>query len=102
MTPVSSNIMFLVVGALMIGSGLGANPPITVHLLAGAENDDRGTAVGLRMLANRSAQVIQPIVYGNIAAAIGLAVAFPISGVLLGVTAVWMGRRLAMIGDGAG
>jgi MFS family permease len=102
MTPVSSNTVFLVVGALMMGSGLGANPPITVSLLAGAEGDDRGIAVGLRMLANRSAQVIQPIVYGSIAAAIGLAVAFPISGVLLGATAVWMGRRLATIGDRAG
>lgn len=52
------------------------------------------------MLANRFAQVIQPIVYGNIAAAVGLAAAFPISGVSLGATAIWMGRRLTTIGDG--
>ena len=102
MTPVSANLVFLVAGALMIGVGLGANPPITVHLLAGAEGDDRGVAVGLRMLANRSAQLIQPVVYGGIAAAIGLAMAFPISGVLLGATAVWMGRRLATLDSPAG
>jgi hypothetical protein len=52
------------------------------------------------MVANRSAQVIQPIVYGNIAALIGLGVAFPISGVLLGATAVWMGRRLSSLEHG--
>jgi MFS family permease len=53
MTPLSSDIVFLACGAVMMGSGLGANPPITVNLLAGAEGEDRGVAVGLRMLANR-------------------------------------------------
>lgn len=99
MTPLSANIVFLTVGALMIGSGLGANPPITVQLLAGAEGRDRGMAVGLRMVANRSAQVIQPLVFGGIAAVVGLGFAFPIGGVLLAGTAVWMGRRLASIGE---
>lgn len=94
MTPLSSNVVFLVAGAAMMGTGLGVNPPITVSLLASAGGDDRGIAVGLRMLANRSAQVIQPIIYGGIAAAVGLTVAFPISGVLLGAVAVWMSRRL--------
>lgn len=102
MTPLSANLVFLVVGAVMIGSGLGANPPITVRLLAGSEGDDRGVAVGLRMLANRSAQVIQPVVYGNIAAGIGLAAAFPISGVLLGAMTLWMSRRLSRLEDPAG
>lgn len=101
MTPLSANVAFLAVGAVMMGAGLGANPPITVSLLASAEGDDRGVAVGLRMLANRTAQVIQPIIYGNIAAVIGLAFAFPISGVLLGATTVWMSRRLSVL-DGAG
>lgn len=93
MTPLCSSTAFLAVGAVMMGAGLGANPPITINLLAGAESEDRGVAVGLRMVANRSAQVLQPIVYGNIASFIGLGVAFPISGVLLGATAVWTGRR---------
>jgi MFS family permease len=101
MTPLCSNVAFLVVGAVMMGAGLGANPPITINLLAGAESKDRGVAVGLRMAANRSAQVLQPIVYGNIASLIGLGVAFPLSGVLLGAAAVWMGRRLSTLEDGA-
>ncbi|HET6153974.1 MAG TPA: MFS transporter [Marmoricola sp.] len=95
MTPISQNTAFLVVGALMIGSGLGANPPITVQLLAGRETGNRGTAVGLRMLANRTAQVIQPLVFGTLSATIGLAAAFPVAGVMLGGAAVWMARRLA-------
>ncbi|MGV9796524.1 MFS transporter [Mycobacterium sp. NPDC003449] len=101
MTPFCSNIGFLAVGAVMMGAGLGANPPITINLLAEADSADRGVAVGLRMVANRSAQVLQPIVYGNIATLIGLGVAFPISGVLLGATAVWMGRRLSTLENGA-
>ena len=101
MTPLSSNIVFLAIGAVMMGAGLGANPPITINLLAGAENEDRGLAVGLRMVANRSAQVLQPIVYGSIASLIGLGVAFPISGLLLGATAVWMSRRLSTLDNGA-
>lgn len=95
MTPLSSHVAFLTAGAVMMGSGLGANPPITINLLAGAESGDRGVAVGLRLLANRSANVVQPILYGGIAAVIGLGFAFPITGVLLGATAVWMSRRLS-------
>jgi MFS family permease len=99
MTPLSTHPAFLIVGAALIGTGLGANPPITVQLLAGRETTNRGTAVGLRLLANRSASVIQPFVFGALSATIGLASAFPAAGLLLGGAAVWMGRRLSVIED---
>jgi MFS family permease len=95
MTPLSDNLGFLLAGAAMIGSGLGANPPITVNLLAGREGTDKGVAVGLRMVANRSAQVVQPVLFGGMAALIGLAAAFPIAGVLLGGLTVWLSRQMA-------
>ena len=98
-TPLSTNPILLVVGALMMGVGLGANPPITVSLLARSRERDLGVAVGLRMVVNRSAQVVQPLVFGGMAAVIGLAIAFPVSGVLLGATAIWMARRLRSIDD---
>ncbi len=93
--PLTTRIDVLVVGALLMGVGLGANPPITVNLVAEhSDARDRGLAVGLRMVANRSAQVAQPIVFGAFAAVVGLALAFPLSGALLAVMTVWMSIRL--------
>ena len=99
-TPVSTNSAVLLIGALMVGVGLGANPPITLSLLAMSRERDLGVSVGLRMVANRSAQTIQPLIFGAMAAAVGLAIAFPASGVLLGATALWMRSRLRSIEEG--
>ena len=94
-TPLTTRTEVLVLGALLIGIGLGANPPITVNLLAEHSNErDRGLAVGLRMVANRSAQVAQPLVFGAVAAVVGLGVAFPLSGAVLAGMTVWMTVRL--------
>lgn len=98
-TPVTTGPAFLVAAALMIGVGLGANPPITVQLLAGRETTNRGTAVGLRLVANRSAQVVQPLIFGALSVTVGLGVAFPLAGVLLGAATVWTSRRLAGFRD---
>jgi hypothetical protein len=80
MTPLCFNITLVVIGVITMGAGPGANPPITINLLAGAESDAEASRWGLRTVANRSAQVLQPIVYGTIASFIGIGVAFPISG----------------------
>ena len=94
-TPLSTRTEVLVVGAALIGIGLGANPPITVNLVAEhSDESDRGLAVGLRMVANRSAQVAQPLVFGGVAAVVGLGAAFPLSGAVIAVMTLWMARRL--------
>lgn len=93
--PLTTHIAVLTLGALLIGVGLGANPPITVSLIAEhSDARDRGLAVGLRMVANRSGQVAQPLVFGGLAAAFGLGLAFPVSGALLAGLTVWMAVRL--------
>jgi MFS family permease len=93
--PLSTHMAVLAVGALLIGVGLGANPPITVSLVAEhSDARDRGLAVGLRMVANRSGQVAQPVVFGGLAALFGLGVAFPVSGALLAALTLWMSMRL--------
>jgi MFS family permease len=98
--PLSTHMAVLVTGALCIGVGLGANPPITVSLVAEhADARDRGLAVGLRMVANRSGQVAQPVVFGGLAALFGLGVAFPVSGALLAALTVWMSIRLRRSGS---
>jgi MFS family permease len=95
LAPVSTQMWFLVLGAVLMGVGLGANPPITVNLIAEhSDAQDRGLAVGLRMVANRSGQVTQPLLFGGVAAGLGLAVAFPVAGVALGALTIWMSLRL--------
>ncbi len=93
--PLSTHMAVLATGALLIGVGLGANPPITVSLIAEhSDARDRGLAVGLRMVANRSGQVAQPVFFGGLAALFGLGVAFPVSGALLAGLTIWMSMRL--------
>lgn len=93
--PLSTEFAVLTIGALLIGIGLGANPPITVSLIAEhSDARDRGLAVGLRMVANRSGQVAQPLVFGGLAAVFGLGLAFPVSGAVLAGLTVWMAVRL--------
>lgn len=93
--PLSTNIAVLTIGALLIGVGLGANPPITVSLLAEhSDARDRGLAVGLRMVANRSGQVAQPLIFGGLAGTLGLGLAFPVSAALLAGMTLWMSLRL--------
>jgi MFS family permease len=98
LTPFAPQFAVLVLGALLIGVGLGANPPITVSLVAHhSEAHERGLAVGLRMVANRSAQVAQPLVFGGVASVVGLALAFPVSAALLAGLTLWMGLRLRRV-----
>jgi MFS family permease len=93
--PLTTRTEVLIAGAVLIGIGLGANPPITVNLVAEHSDErDRGLAVGLRMVSNRAAQVTQPLVFGGIAGVVGLGLAFPLSGALLAVMTVWMSVRL--------
>jgi MFS family permease len=93
--PLTTHMAVLTLGALLIGVGLGANPPITVSLIAEhSDARDRGLAVGLRMVANRSGQVAQPVFFGGLAALFGLGVAFPVSGALLAGLTLWMSMRL--------
>jgi MFS family permease len=95
LTPFAPQFATLVLGALLIGVGLGANAPITVTMVAHhSEARERGLAVGLRMVANRSAQVAQPLLFGGIASVVGLGLAFPASAAVLAGLTVWMGLRL--------
>lgn len=98
-TPFLTASWLLVAGALCIGVGLGASPPITVQLVAEQTPvGERGLAMGMRTVANRSAQAAQPLVFGGISSFLGLPAAFPASGGLLAAMALWMSLRLRRIG----
>lgn len=85
----------LFLGAAVFGAAFGVGPPLTVKLMAASTGaPERGLAMGVRLTANRLALVSQPVVFGGMAAAIGMSAAFPLSGgLLLGLAAV-TGRRL--------
>lgn len=88
LTPVLGTPWLLVVAAVVVGAGLGMNPPVTVELMARhTQTATRGIAMGLRLSSNRLAQVVQPILFGVTATALGLPAAFAVGGVLLGAIA---------------
>ncbi|MBA3621058.1 MAG: MFS transporter [Euzebyales bacterium] len=84
----------LAAAAALIGLGYGVNPPVTVQLMAlHTEPAERGLAMGLRVTSNRLAQVAQPLVFGALISTVGMAAAFPASGVLLGALTLWAGSE---------
>lgn len=101
-TPLLAGGAGIAVVALAIGVSLGLNPPTTVELMAGATPADlRGLAMGLRVAANRSAQVVQPLLFGVVVAAVGYTSAFVITGAsLAALFASGRGRRRTVRADG--
>jgi MFS family permease len=93
-TPWLGSVWLLGLVAIMIGAGYGVNPPITVELMArNTQPEERGLAMGMRVASNRLAQVLQPVVFGALASATSMALAFPATGVLLGAVTFMASRE---------
>lgn len=55
--------------AVLVGLGLGVNPPVTVELMVThTDVDQPGLAMGMRLTANRVAQIVQPLQFDALAA----------------------------------
>ncbi len=68
----------------LAGMGLGLGQPITMGWVASeAAPEIRGTAMSVRLMGNRLAQTVVPLVVGALAGAAGLAAAFTVPGGLL-------------------
>lgn len=94
-TPFLGGFWPLALAAVAFGAAHGLNPPITVELMAAhTQRAERGLAMGVRVTANRLAQVVQPAVFGALAAVLGIAAAFPASGAALAGVVLYAGRRL--------
>ncbi|HEX6198405.1 MAG TPA: MFS transporter [Jiangellaceae bacterium] len=101
LTPWLFHPVLLVTAAAATGAGYGANPPVAMQLLGEHSAEaHRGLVMGLRAAASRLAQVIQPVVFGSLATAVGTAFAFPISGTALLVMALWTRRDLLILDQG--
>jgi MFS family permease len=102
-TPWIPTYALLLAAAVVIGAAYGVNPPITVELMAlHTKPTERGLAMGMRITSNRLSQVTQPLLFGGLASTVGMAAAFPASGVLLAVLTVWTWREADRISSSSG
>jgi MFS family permease len=83
-----SALVPLVVAVTVMGFGLGLGQPLTLGWIATqAPEDVRGTAIGMRLTANRLGQLGVPAVVGLVAGVAGVAAIFWSLGGLLGAAA---------------
>ena len=84
----------LMVGAVALGAGLGVAQPVTMATVAdGAPPGQRGTAMTLRLLANRLGVVVLPVTVGAVAASLGAAGVLAATAAVLGVGCAVSARR---------
>lgn len=89
---IDSSVPALTIASGLFGIGFGLSTPLTVDMMADlTASEERGLAMGMRVASNRIAQVLQPMVFGLGAAAIGMPLAFGIDGLVMGGLTVWMG-----------
>ena len=98
-TPWLSSMWLYVPAAAAVGLGMGINAPVTVELMAlSTSPQERGLAMGMRVSANRLAQMIQPVLFGTVAATVGMPLAFAAGGVVMGMIAAVVRARPARPG----
>ena len=92
--PFAGAVLALLFGAMvLIGFGLGLCQPLTMSWVASrAPVEIRGTAVGLRLSANRFGQFVLPATVGLVAGAAGVPAIFWSLGLLLAVSAALVTR----------
>ena len=87
-TPWLRGMWLYLPAAAVVGLGVGINPPVTVELMAlHTSASERGLAMGLRVSSNRLAQMVQPVLFGGLASAAGLPVAFLAGGAFMSAVA---------------
>lgn len=83
---------------VLIGVGIGASQPLTIVAVADhVEEGRQGLALGLRMAANRTAQLINPVIFGLVAEAAGFGVTFLTGGLLLGLVSAMVAKWGAVL-----
>jgi MFS family permease len=93
---ITSNVPLLVVEMSVAGLALGIGAPLTLSWVTElAPSGMRGSALALRLAANRVAQTVMPVLAGIAATAVGAGGSFAIMAAGLGVTAVATGRFFA-------
>ncbi|OMP66258.1 MFS transporter [Domibacillus epiphyticus] len=83
-TPFLTHYFGFVLLILFSGVALGINQPLSLSLISeNTDENERGIAVGLRLMSNRLAQLIDPLLFGIVTLYISIKAAFLLTGVLL-------------------
>lgn len=93
-TPLLSNFWWLALASAIGGFGTGLNHPLTLSMIARSTPQHlRGLGMGLRLTANRAAQLVSPLLFGSLLQMAGTRPAFFTSGLLLSSVAAWVVSR---------
>lgn len=86
-TGTTGSLVLLAVLAILVGLGSGISQPLSMVILAEhVSSGQRSSALGMRLMGNRGAQVMAPLVLGVMAEVAGFTLTFLVAGVaLLGV-----------------
>lgn len=89
-TGTTGNVALLAILAVLVGLGSGISQPLSMVILAEhVPAEQRSSALGMRLMGNRGAQVMAPLVLGMIAELVGFTLTFLLAGgVLLAALAV--------------
>jgi MFS family permease len=102
-----ASVPVLAANSLVVGLGTGISMPVSMTIVArNVSPDSRAVAMSVRLMGNRLASFVNPLVFGTVAAAGGIPAAFVAAGVvMLAFTAglfTWWRSRGAAEFDGPG
>ena len=76
-TPVLRSFVLLALAAAVSGAGLGLNLPLTIAIMAhNTVPEERGVAMGLRLVMNRIALLTNPLIFGFVSEYTGFELSF--------------------------
>ncbi|WP_178023305.1 MFS transporter [uncultured Paenibacillus sp.] len=82
--PLLTNFFAIAALVFVTGLALGINQPMTLSMIAGSTApEERGLGVGLRLMSNRAAQFMDPLLFGFFTAFVSLQTSFVLVGLLL-------------------
>lgn len=82
--PLLSNFYGIAALVFITGLALGINQPLTLSMIAhSTEPEERGLGIGLRLMSNRAAQLMDPLLFGFFTAFVSLQASFLLVGALL-------------------
>lgn len=83
-TPLLNNFYGIAALVFITGLALGINQPLTLSMIAhSTAPEERGLGIGLRLMSNRAAQLMDPLLFGFFTAFVSLQTSFLLIGALL-------------------
>lgn len=96
-TPLLHSLPFLALAAVVSGVGLGLNLPLTILIMArNTRPEERGVAMGLRLVMNRVALITNPLIFGLVSEHAGPETSFYVSSAVVAVLMAWAAGRQRM------